>query len=96
MQTRLRLGSGDAGDRRGGRDAILGVEATIWSETVVNMRDVEFLAFPRLAAVAEIGWSPADAPQLGRLQASRLGAQAPRWTALGINFYRAPEIPWVR
>jgi hexosaminidase len=26
----------------------------------------------------------------------RLGAQAPRWTALGVNFYRAPEIPWAR
>jgi hexosaminidase len=24
----------------------------------------------------------------------RLGAQAPRWTALGINFYRAPDVPW--
>ena len=25
---------------------------------------------------------------------ARLGAQAPRWTALGINWYRAPEIDW--
>ena len=74
-------------------DAILGVEAPLWSETLANMRDVEFLAFPRLAAIAELGWSPAASARLGELPA-RLGAQGPRWTALGINFYRAPEIPW--
>src|SRR5947199_2786555 len=28
--------------------AILGVEAPIWTETLATMRDVEFLAFPRL------------------------------------------------
>jgi N-acetyl-beta-hexosaminidase len=27
--------------------------------------------------------------------AIRLGRQAPRWTALGVNFYRAPQIRWV-
>ena len=24
----------------------------------------------------------------------RLGGQAPRWTALGINFFRSPEVAW--
>jgi hexosaminidase len=76
-------------------DAVLGVEAPIWSETVVNIRDLEFLAFPRMAAVAEIGWTPQERRNWGDFK-HRLGAQAPRWTALGINFYRAPEIPWVR
>ena len=40
--------------------AILGVEAPLWTETVASMRDVEFLAFPRLAAIAEVGWSRGD------------------------------------
>ena len=71
--------------------AILGVEAPLWSETVATMRDVEFLAMPRLAAIAEVGWSPRRDWSDFRV---RLGAQARRWTALGINFYRAPEIPW--
>jgi hexosaminidase len=73
--------------------AILGVEAPMWSETVANMRDVEFLALPRLAAIAELGWSPERShnwDDFGR----RLGALGPRWSAMGINFYRAPEIPW--
>jgi hexosaminidase len=78
-----------------GPAAILGVEAPLWSETVTNMREVEFLAFPRLAAIAEIGWSPQARRSWDGFRV-RLGGQAPRWTALGINFYRAPEIPWVR
>ena len=73
--------------------AILGVEAPLWSETVANIRDVEFLLLPRLAAIAEIGWSPAQGHGWEGFR-QRLGAQGPRWTALGINFYRAPEIPW--
>jgi hexosaminidase len=74
--------------------AVVGIEAPLWSETLANMRDVEFLAFPRLAAIAELGWSPAQNHNWEDFRI-RLGAQAPRWTALGINFYRAPEIPWV-
>ena len=41
--------------------AILGVETPIWSETIATMGDLEFLAFPRLAAVAEVAWSPQSA-----------------------------------
>jgi len=48
---------------------------------------------PRLAAIAEVGWS-VPAQHAWTSFRVRLGAQGPRWTALGINFYRAPEIPW--
>ena len=73
--------------------AVLGVEAPLWAETVTNIRDYEFLAFPRLAAIAEIGWS-AQADRNWDDFRERLGAQGPRWTALGLNFHRTPEIPW--
>jgi hexosaminidase len=73
--------------------AILGLEAPLWSETLANIRDVEFLALPRLAAIAELGWSPVAKHDWESFRL-RLGAQGPRWTALGVNFYRAPEIPW--
>src|SRR6185295_865335 len=73
--------------------SILGVEAPLWSETTTTMRDVEFLAFPRLAAVAEIAWARAERRRWDDFKA-RLGAQAPRWTALGVNFYRSPQVPW--
>lgn len=73
---------------------LLGLEAPLWSETVANIRDIEFLAFPRLAAIAGLAWSPAGQKQPWDEFKVRLGAQAPRWVALGINFYRAPEVPW--
>jgi hexosaminidase len=74
-------------------DAVLGVEAPLWAETITNINDYEYLAFPRLAAIAEIGWSR-QADRTWEDFRVRLGAQGPRWVALGINFYRSPEIPW--
>ena len=73
--------------------AVIGIEAPLWTETAANIRDLEFLAFPRLAAVADVAWAPAKARDWSAFR-KRLGAQAPRWTALGINFYRAPEVEW--
>jgi hexosaminidase len=78
-----------------GAASILGVEAPLWSETVANMRDVEFLALPRLAAIAEVAWSPQSIRDWEGFRV-RIGAQALRWTALGLNFYRAPEISWAK
>ena len=73
--------------------SILGVEAPIWSETLATMRDVEYLAFPRLAGAAEIAWSPAAGRTWDEYR-QRLGAQAQRWTALGINAYWSPTVQW--
>ncbi len=73
--------------------SVLGVEAPIWSETLTSMRDIEYMAFPRLPAIAEIAWTP-QAQRNWDSFSGRLAAQAPRWTALGVNFYRAPEISW--
>ena len=36
---------------------VLGVEACLWTEMVENPRRVEFMTFPRLAALAESAWS---------------------------------------
>lgn len=79
-------------DGVGERD-ILGVEAPIWTETLDEIADVEFMAFPRLPAIAEIGWSPQSARSWDDFRV-RLGAQGPRWEALGVNFYRSPQVPW--
>ena len=76
-------------------DAILGIEAPIWSETVTKISDLEFLAFPRIAEVAEVAWSPQSARTWANFR-PRLAAQAPRWSALGINAYWSPKIDWVR
>jgi hexosaminidase len=74
---------------------IRGVEAPIWSETLTNIHEVEYMAFPRLAGIAEIGWSPQHGRSWDEYR-TRLAAQGPRWTAMGVNFYHSPEISWER
>jgi hexosaminidase len=73
--------------------AVLGVEAPLWTETIRTTADIEYMAFPRLPAIAELGWSPAATHDWSAFR-ERLGAQAPRWRASGINFYPSPQVPW--
>ncbi|MFB9838346.1 beta-N-acetylhexosaminidase, partial [Actinoallomurus acaciae] len=72
---------------------VLGVEAPLWTETIVTDDDIDFMAFPRLPAIAEIGWSPRAARTWSDFRL-RLAAQGPRWSALAVNFYRSPQVPW--
>ena len=77
---------------------ILGVEAPLWTETVVTLADLDHLVFPRVASAAEIAWSPARGTASTRTWesfAARLGGLAPLWEAQGVDFHRSPEIPWV-
>ena len=69
------------------------MEAPLWTETVSTLADIEYMAFPRLPAIAELGWSP-RATHDWRGSGSRLAAQGPRWAAAGITFHPSPEIPW--
>jgi hexosaminidase len=73
--------------------AILGVEAPLWTETLDDLDKVEFMVFPRLPSIAELGWSPESALDWTTYK-DRLAEQGSRWEALGVNFYRAPEIDW--
>ncbi|WP_307663341.1 beta-N-acetylhexosaminidase [Streptomyces sp. V1I1] len=73
--------------------AVAGVEAPLWSETISTSDHIEFMAFPRVVGVAELGWSPASAHDWEAYRV-RLGAQGPRMAALGIDFYRSPQVPW--
>ena len=73
--------------------AIVGVEAPLWSETLRTMDDVYFMAFPRLAGIAEIAWSPRSGRSWDEYR-QRLAEHGARWSAKHINFYPAPEITW--
>lgn len=75
-------------------EAVLGVEAPLWTETVTSLADAEYLTFPRLAAIAELGWSPVSAYGWTGFR-DRLVAEGARWEAAGITFHRSPGIPWV-
>jgi hexosaminidase len=72
--------------------SVLGVEAPLWAETLVKAEDWEFMAFPRLIAIAELGWT--SAPRDFESFRQRLGVHGVRLSALGVNFYRSPQVPW--
>jgi len=72
---------------------IVGVEAPLWGETVRNITAAEYLAMPRLVAIAEVAWTPQAAREWQGFR-SRVAAHAQRWNYMGINYYRSPQIPW--
>ncbi len=72
---------------------ILGVESPLWTETITNMKELEYMVFPRLAGHAEIGWTPASERKCDDYKI-RLGHFASRFDAMGINFYHSPLIRW--
>jgi hexosaminidase len=77
---------------------ILGIEAPLWTETIHDLAGIDAMAFPRIAAAAEAGWSPATGRSDLRTWESfreRVGALGPLWTALGIGYLPTGEIPWV-
>ncbi|APE21778.1 MULTISPECIES: beta-N-acetylhexosaminidase [Streptomyces] len=74
-------------------DAVRGVEAPLWTETLATTDDLDVMAFPRLPGIAELGWSPAATHDWDTYK-FRLADQAPRFDALDIDYYRSPEVPW--
>ncbi len=76
-----------------GESDILGIEAALWSETIATMAEIEYMVFPRLPGYAEIGWSQAKERNWEEYE-KRLAAHGARLSAMGVNFYRSPEIPW--
>jgi hexosaminidase len=75
--------------------AVNGVEGPLWTETITKLADIQYMAFPRLAELAELGWSQASSHDWNTFK-TRLAAQGPRWKAQGVNFYASPQVPWVK
>jgi hexosaminidase len=78
---------------------IIGVEAPIWTETLRTIQNIEFQAFPRLPATAEIGWSPRHDPVVAPERTlssfeARLAARGAAWQIRNQNFYPSPQVPW--
>jgi hexosaminidase len=74
------------------RPHILGLQANIWTEHIRTEERVEYMTFPRAAAVAEVGWSPAGSRSWEGFQA-RLPEQMHRYELLGIKPYVATSRP---
>ena len=76
-----------------GEPDVDGVEAALWTETVITLGEIESMVLPRLPAVAEVAWSRRDARDWAGFRV-RLAPHALRWDAAGTAYHRSPAIPW--
>lgn len=63
---------------------ILGVQAQLWSEYFHDFKKVEYHAFPRIAALAEVAWTPVAAKELTSFLI-RLDGILKHYDAAGLN-----------
>jgi hexosaminidase len=63
---------------------ILGLQAQLWTEHMQTERRVDWMALPRAAALAEVGWSPRQRNWPDFLR--RLPPMFARYRAFGINY----------
>ncbi len=75
------------------RKDIIGVIAPLWTETIENINDIEYMVFPRLPGYAEIGWSPV-ANRNWEEYKQRLANHAPRMKAMEIDYYPSKLVNW--
>ncbi|MGH8084838.1 MAG: beta-N-acetylhexosaminidase [Lysobacter sp.] len=68
---------------------ILGLQANVWTEHMRSFERVEHAFFPRIAAVAEIGWTPRARKDYAGFLA-RLPTQLDRYRRFGIAYARTP------
>ncbi|MDQ0893117.1 family 20 glycosylhydrolase [Agromyces ramosus] len=73
---------------------ILGIEAPIWTETIGSLSEVEFMLFPRIAAIAEVAWSPRS-PRDRESFFTRVAWLGTHLDALGVTYYPVRGVPWV-
>lgn len=72
-------------DRPDLQSRYLGVQANFWTEWVEDASTVEYLTFPRLAAVAEAGWTPEAARDYNDF-IRRLQPEANFYRLKGMNY----------
>lgn len=68
---------------------VLGAQANVWTEYITTPAQVEYMALPRMLALAEVVWTPTAARAWDDF-ARRLPDQLARLDALGVR-YRIPE-----
>jgi len=76
-----------------GKENIMGIEAPLWTETIVDASDIDYMIFPGLLGYSEIGWSPETSHDWNEYR-TRLGTHGPRLTAMAINFFPSDEVDW--
>ena len=66
---------------------ILGLQGNLWSEYLKTPEYMEYMAYPRMFAIAETGWTPAANKDFEGFL-SRFLYQKPRYDKAGINYFK--------
>ncbi len=64
---------------------ILGAQGNVWTEYIKTADHAEYMTFPRLLAMAEVGWTPAERKDWDDFN-RRVGSHVERLDARGFNF----------
>ena len=64
---------------------VLGTQGQLWTEGIATPHHLEYMAFPRLAALAEVAWTSLARKDYASFL-ERLSAQQQRWRVMGVNF----------
>jgi hexosaminidase len=70
---------------------VLGIEGNMWTEGTPTPARIDFQVFPRLCALAEVGWSPKERRDYGDFRL-RLKVHGRRLETIGVEFYHDPTI----
>ncbi len=73
------------------KELILGIEAPLWSETLRNQEDMDYMIYPRVLGYAEIGWTPKEGRNTGEY-IQRMKENAKRLELQGVNYYKDPSL----
>jgi len=66
---------------------ILGVQGNLWTEYISTPEHIEYMAYPRAFAIAEIGWTPERLRDFEDFLA-RLEVLKKRYDVLGLNYFK--------
>jgi hexosaminidase len=75
------------------KESILGIEAPLWTETVSNIEELEYLAFPRAIGYSELGWTTKENRDWENYKI-RLANQTPYLDRMNIKYYPSSLIEW--
>jgi len=75
------------------KENIIGIEAPLWSETVSDRAEAEYMLFPRLQGYAEIGWTPSEMRSWDDYRV-RLADHGERMKVMDIGFFPSGQVEW--
>ncbi|WP_168796292.1 beta-N-acetylhexosaminidase [Flagellimonas onchidii] len=74
---------------------IKGIQANMWTESISDWGKLTYMTFPRLNAIAEVGWT-AQGNRNWDDFTNRLETQFKRWDAQNVRYAKSAFSPWIR